>query len=83
MVLDGDCPMMSSYVTKDETMFWKHGFNWHSLPIITRINLEVPTVFAFKNTGIKNEHFVVGVIREVDLKRQTNTPWKTAGVLCY
>lgn len=75
--------MIKSYVIKDKISFWKVGFNWHSVPIKSKIDIKTATVYSVKNCGIKYNHFIVGVIRETDLHSLTNTPWKTDGVICY
>jgi hypothetical protein len=74
---------MNSYVARDETVFWKNSYNWHSLPIISPWNFKDPCIFSIKNLGIKFNHFVVGIIREKDIKELKETPWKTEGVVCY
>ncbi len=55
--------MLNSYVNKSQTMVWKEGYNWHSFPIKSKINLKEPSIFSVKNLGIKFNHFVVGIIR--------------------
>jgi hypothetical protein len=66
--LDTNCPMMASYLSKEETTFWKNSFNWHSLPFSSPWNFKSPTVFSIKNLGVKFNHFLVGIIRQRDIR---------------
>lgn len=75
--------MIKSYVNENNLTFWKEGYNWHSLPIKSPIDIKVATIFTLKNVAIKYNHFMAGVIAQTDLHALTPMPWKTQAVICY
>lgn len=83
MIFDKTCPMYTSYQTIDDIKFKKINFNWFSLPIVSPVNFKEPCFFTVKNISIKYNHFVAGIIREIDLRDLVTSPWKTEGVICY
>ena len=58
-------------------------YNWHSIPITTPLHFKNKETFEVKNVGIKENNFVVGIIKKSAINLCLRMPWKTNYCICY
>lgn len=80
--LDESHKMMSSYA-RNESTFTKTNYDWFSIPIISPIDMNTTTTFTVKNVSIKDNSFLVGIIKAQALENSVRMPWKTSDVICF
>ena len=74
--------LMSNY-KQEGMLFEKTSYDWHSIPIMTTIGLKNTRYFEVANRGIKNDCFLVGIVKKNTILNAIRTPWKTNTVVCY
>jgi hypothetical protein len=77
--------MLSSYsisrLAPQGHVFEKKLYNWHGIPITNEILPEMAT-FSVKNRGIKDNNFVIGIIKKRAILENIRLPWKSGNCIC-
>ena len=58
-------------------------YNWHAIPLVNYINFDYTSEFSIKNLRIKDNNFVIGIIKKTAVDGLIRTPWKTTKVVCF
>jgi hypothetical protein len=74
---------MQSYAILDNNTFEKRIYDWKSIPIMNTFHCLGKVYFEVRNKGIKDNNFVVGVIKRSAINTRMSMPWKTQYCICY
>ena len=74
--------MMSSYSSVN-LYFKKTNYDWFSIPFTNKINFSQRNEFKVRNIGVKDDCFLVGLIKAEAIKKNIRMPWKTDQVICF
>ena len=66
-----------------EFLLEKRVYDWKSIPITNQFHCRGKLYFSVCNRGIKEDNFLVGVIKRTAITSQLPMPWKTASCICY
>ena len=72
-----------SYKILGENEYLKNVYNWHAIPVSTTLNLNDSSSFGVASLGIKDDNFVIGVIKKSAVTGVTKMPWKTNNAICF
>lgn len=81
--IDGNNPLFRSYILLERNMVEKRVYDWRSIPITNQFHCRGNVCFEVRNKGIKDNNFVVGVIRRSAITTQMAMPWRTHHCICY
>jgi hypothetical protein len=84
--VNGGSSLLRSYAfekKEGDCIFEKRVYDWKSIPISNQFHCRGKLYFAVRNRGIKEDNFLVGVIKRTAITSQLSMPWKTPSCICY